>query len=493
MRGESQKVPSATQKLRVSNLGITTLLKTFKRPQSLILLSFILLGSMQLQAQQKALTLNEAIKMGLENYQSIQAKRNYLNASKAMVKNTRNEYIPSVVASIQQDYGTVNQQIGPLSGFGGYAVATAGALTTSQSWNAGFGALYLANANWEFFTFGRLRSKIKLAKSQVATDSSDLTQEEFVQSIKIAGAYLNLLTAQQFVTNAKADLNRIIYVQQTVHARTESGLNAGVDSSVANAQVSAAKIALIQAINKQDDLSNQLAQLINTGPTAFILDTSYLSAVPAILNTDMNIGENPQVKYYQARVNQSIQQAKYLRNSILPGLNLFGIFQTRGSGFNYNYSAATSDNYSKGYAAGVTPGRSNYLLGMAIAWDILSPVKIHQRVVAQKFVSAAYQNEYNLIKTQLQDQLVLSDQRIANSLQNVQEVPLEFKAATDAYNQKSQLYKNGLANIVEVQQALYAVTQAETDRSIAFANVWQALLLKAAATGDIDLFMKQVK
>jgi hypothetical protein len=44
-----------------------------------------------------------------------------------------------------------------------------------------------------------------------------------------------------------------------------------------------------------------------------------------------------------------------------------------------------------------------------------------------------------------------------------------------------------------VQQALYNLNRAETDMSVAYINVWQALLLKAAASGDFDLFIKQVK
>jgi hypothetical protein len=59
--------------------------------------------------------------------------------------------------------------------------------------------------------------------------------------------------------------------------------------------------------------------------------------------------------------------------------------------------------------------------------------------------------------------------------------------------QKSVLYKNGLTNIVDVQQALYALNRAETDMSISYINTWQALLLKAAASGDFDLFRRQVQ
>ncbi|HEY4875985.1 MAG TPA: TolC family protein, partial [Puia sp.] len=59
--------------------------------------------------------------------------------------------------------------------------------------------------------------------------------------------------------------------------------------------------------------------------------------------------------------------------------------------------------------------------------------------------------------------------------------------------QKTVLYKNGLSNIVDVQQALFNLNHAETDMSVAFINIWQALLLKSAASGDFDLFMKQVR
>ena len=77
---------------------------------------------------------------------------------------------------------------------------------------------------------------------------------------------------------------------------------------------------------------------------------------------------------------------------------------------------------------------------------------------AQQFVTAAYQNEYDLISTQLKDQLLLSDQQIENSISSIKEVPIEFKAATDAYLQKTVLYKNGLSNIVDESRSPRAGT-----------------------------------
>ncbi len=53
------------------------------------------------------------------------------------------------------------------------------------------------------------------------------------------------------------------------------------------------------------------------------------------------------------------------------------------------------------------------------------------------------------------------------------------------------MYKNGLSNIVDITQALFALNRAETDRDIANNNVWQALLLRAAASGDFGLFLNE--
>ncbi|OQP61797.1 hypothetical protein A3860_31300 [Niastella vici] len=463
-------------------------------PGVAILLMLLLAGEQTVTAQSsQPLLLSDAINTGLKNYQSIQAKRNYLQASTALVQNTRNEYLPNVIASVQQDYGTINGQYGPLAAVGVPGVSSSGPITPSQNWNAAFGSLYFLNTNWEFFTFGRLKSKISLANAQVQKDSADLVQEQFIHSVKISGAYLNLLATQKLVDNAQKNLERALYVQQAVIARTRSGLNAGVDSSIANAEVSRARLALIEARNGELQVGNQLAQFLNMSPAAFNLDTTFFITIPAVAKTNSSITQNPQVKFFQSRINQSDVATAYLKRSILPGVNLFGIIQTRGSGFNYDYSPATNPKYSHDVMDGIKPTRTNYVAGLSIAWNITSIAKIKQQVKAQQFVTNAYKNEYDQVATQLQDQLILADQRFENSLQSVHEVPQQYKAAADAFLQKSVLYRNGLTNLVDLQQAQFALNRAETDLYVAYLNVWQALLLKAAASGDFELFVKQVK
>jgi adhesin transport system outer membrane protein len=459
------------------------------------LLKHLILGFLSVlyvfQAQgQKVLTIKEAEQIALSNYGSIKAKANQLNASKAYLKETKTEYLPDVNLSAQQDYGTVNGQNGPLYGYRGLSVASSGPALSKQNWNAGFGALYLTNVNWDFFAFGRSREKVKVQKTVVSLDENDLAQEQFQHQVRVASTYLNLLAAQQLAVAAQDNLNRSIDLQTVVVARVKNGLNPGVDLSLANAEVSNARIGLTNAEQTVQDQSNQLANYLGIPPQNFLLDSTFVTKAPA--NADpqpaLNPDDHPLLRYYRNRIGVSDEQAKYYSTFSYPTFSLFGVYQGRGSGFAGNYFTNQND-YTSSYGSGVAPTRYNYLFGIGMVWNITNPFRVHYQVKSQRFTSEQFKNEYELVGQQLHDQQVLAETRIANALKNYLEVPVEVRAAGDAYRQKFALYKNGLANIVDFTTALYALNRAEVDRDIASNNVWQALLYKAAATGDFGIFM----
>lgn len=442
------------------------------------------------QAQQKVLDIKQAEQIALSNYGTIKAKANQLNASKASLKETKTEYLPDLNVSAQQAYGTVNGINGPISGYHGLAVASSGPALPNQNWNAAFGSLYVANVNWDFFSFGKSKEKIKVQKSVVTLDESDLAQEQFEHEIRVASAYLNLLVAQQLSKAQQDNLSRTLDLQKVVIARVKNGLNPGVDSSLANADVSNARIALTNAEQTVQDQSNQLAQYLGIPPQDFVLDSTFVTKIPANILAQANTSVNghPVLNYYRNRIGVSDEQAKYLNTFNYPTFSLFGIYQGRGSGFRSDIATDPGD-YSSSYGAGADPTRYNYLLGIAFSWNLTNPFRVHYQVQSQKFTSAQYKDEYNLVDEQLRDQQVLADTKINNSLKNYHEAPVEVKAASDAYTQKFTLYKNGLANIVDFTDALYTLNRAEVDADIASNNVWQALLYKSAATGDFGLFI----
>jgi len=449
--------------------------------------------SISQKARAQVLTLKDAVRTALNNYGSIKAKANYVNSSKALVKESRLEALPDFNVSAQQDFGTVNGMNGPLAPFKGGAVASAGAPFASGNWHSAFGALYLANINWDFYSFGKAKERVKVSANQLNLDESDLTQEKFQQQVRVAAAYLNLLAAQRLTASQQHNLDRASALRDVVVARVKNGLNAGVDSSLANAEVSSARITLLRARDYEHEQTNQLATLMGVSDSAFVLDTLFIARIPgATQDTIQAIPQtHPLLQYYQNRIFVSDEKAKYLRTFKYPTFSAFGILQGRGSGFDYDYGPANPNAFTHNYWDGINPTRGNYLLGVGVSWNISSPFRVQQQLLAQKFTSQGLQDEYSLVNQQLKNQLTLAAQKMRNAIAAYVEAPVQVKAAGDAYTQKSVLYKNGLSNIVDVTTALYALNRAETDRDIAYNNVWEALLLKAAATGDFGIFINE--
>lgn len=458
----------------------------------LLILSSLLINTITADAQ--TLNMKEAVNAAVKNYGTIKAKANYVEASRQSVIQSERELLPNFTLSAQQDYGTVNGQTGPLAPLGpGLNVASSGPTLAQQNWNAAFGALYLSNMNWDFFTFGRIRGRINVSKAVLKRDENDLNQEIFQHEIRVSAAYLNLLAAQRLTKSQQKNLERAVVFKNNAVARAFNGLIAGVDSSLAVAEVSSARIALTKAKDLEQEQANRLGVLIGVTATDFKLDTVAMNRMPQALlisDTTVNYEEHPVLKFYRNRVEVSDQQANYYKRLAYPTFSFIGIMQGRGSGFSSAYG--TNQNaYTQNYGNGINPTRANYLLGVGVSWNLATILKNSPQVKSQRYTSAGLQNEYELADQQLHAQMALAETKIKNAVDNYNEAPIQVKAASQAYLQKSTLYKNGLTTIVDLTQALYALNRAETDRDIAYTNIWQALLLKSAAMGDYNLFINE--
>ncbi|MFD2581406.1 TolC family protein [Pedobacter vanadiisoli] len=451
----------------------------------------LLFISLSVGVNAQTLTLKQAVSTAITNYGTIRAKNNYAEASKSSVLQAKREYLPNLSLSAQQDYGTINGQNGPQYGLGGLGVASAGPALAKQNWNAAFGGLYLANVNWDFFTFGRIRDRVKVASAAYERDKNDLEQEKFQQEIRVSAAYLNLLAAQRLTKSQQKNLERAITFQNTAIIRAKNGLIAGVDSSFAKAEVSNARIALTKAKDLEQEQANRLGLLMGLTATSYDLDTASITHIPGNLLEDTVVkSTHPLLKFYQNRIEVSDQQVSYFKKLYYPTFTFFGVMQGKGSGFSPGYALDQSA-YSTSYADGINPTRGNYLIGIGMTWNLSTLLKNRPQVRAQQYISQGLKEEYNLADQQLKAQLALAETKLNNALANYKEAPIQVKAASDAYLQKNTLYKNGLTTLVDLTQALFTLNRAETDRDIAFTNVWQALLLKSAALGNYDIFINE--
>jgi outer membrane protein TolC len=457
----------------------------------LLAITFSLLTIVFRLPGQEVLTLTEALDLAIKNYGSIKSKSFEVQGSEHALSQAKRDYLPNVVLSAQQVYGTVNGQNGPQYGFGGFGVASSGLPLPEQNWNAAFGALYLANINWEVFSFGRARGRIEVARAALGVAESELGQELFQHQVRVAAAYLNVLGTQRLAVAQQKNLERSQVVQRSVSARAKGGLVAGVDSALANAEVANARIALLRALDLQQEQEKSLSLLVGSTASAHELDSSFVLQTPILRVTDGVHASHPVLNSYQSRVDQSLAQMRLSRKSYYPSINVVGILQTRASGFDAGY-AQDQTAFTHSYSDGVAPTRSNYLLGVGLVWNFTSLARTNAQVKSLNYLNLAAQAEFQLVKEQLSAQVQIAEAKLSNALEIRQEAPVQVESATDAYTQKSALYRNGLTTLVDVTQTLYALNRAETDRDLAFINVWQALLLKAAATGDLNIFTNEL-
>jgi outer membrane protein TolC len=492
--------------------------------RNLILLSaFVLLRQMPLCAQisgdSSQLTLPQALQTAMANFALLRAKQNYANASAQEVKAAKQDGLPDFILEAENAYGTLDGLNGLSSGQPGLTTLTSGPVTATQNWNAAFGALYVTNINWNIFSFGLQRAHVAAASGQHRQDLEDLKQEQFQQQVRVAGAYLSLLAAERVRMAMEDNLKRASQLRDVILRRTENGLNPGVDSSIANAEVSRARLSLIDAKNYEEGQEKELSIQMGIAPRSFRLDTSFSLRLPGDVvdrggtvdrgdgidrggmverGDGMDKGEvpvalsaNPTLQFLDSRVKTSDLLATYIHKTGLPRLSLFGVGQDRGSGYGTNYATDQSD-YSTGLFQGIGPSRVNYLVGIGLSWNITDFGRSRSRMTAQHFRSSALRDEYDLEQNKLTNQLTLADQQIGNALAKYNETPLQLKSAIEAYGQKKALYETGLNNIVDVSQTLYILNRAEIDRDIACNAVWQALLFKAGTLGNLNLFLQQL-
>jgi outer membrane protein TolC len=454
---------------------------------------YLSLACFSAQAQDSVLTLQKALSIALSQQQILKAKDNYAKATAEGIISAKRDGLPDFTLSAQQAYGTINGLNGLASGLPGLTTIAAGQVAPVQNWNAAFGAYYSSNIDWNIFSFGLQRAHVAEAKGFYARDAADLVQEKFQQKVRVAGAYLNLLAAQRLHYSMDVNLARVSQLRDVIRIRTVNGLNPGVDSTIANAELSKARMAVTDAVNYEQSQAANLAQQMGADNQIFSLDSIYINQLPARLPAQPidDLSGHPELKFLDARVRSSDLTANVISKASLPKLSFFGVLQDRGSGFGAGYNPNVPGSYSQSYFNGVDPVRGNYLIGVGITWNLTDLGRAASRVRSQHFNSDGLRNEYNYLENNLTNQLKEGNKQLANALQKYHEAPIQLKAANEAYEQKKNLYSNGLATIVDVTQTLYDLNIAETDKDIASTSVWQALLYMAASSGKFNLFTDQ--
>ena len=406
----------------------------------------------------------------------------------AQAAETRNNWLPDLTLNYQADIGTSNNVTGPYFGFGVVPSSSGGihttSVTTALSDNLGIAAL-----NWEIYNFGKYGAEKKVANSDVQVQKNQFAESKYQLQAYTISNYLQLLRLQDFLGIQSRNIERNLEINRSIGSLARSGVRAGVDTSIAEAELSKARLNYIELNNQLKQVQLQLSSVSGMPYQSIVGDTTdevTLIDQPSAYLFPADTTNHPLINYYKSAYQNSLEREKLVKNLYNPKISLEAAAWGRGSSIDGagNYGAL-----SNGYGF----DRGNYLVGIGISYNLFDlrrkQLKLRTQKASTNYAYKKLQEQQELLNVSANQ----ADVEMQTSLDRLKEIPKQLKAANAGYRQKLSLYKNGLTDIIELDAALNILYRAETDYMQAKYDYANALFQKAITENQVSTVLNYLK
>jgi outer membrane protein len=431
----------------------------------------------------KVLTLEEAVDFAVKNYPAVHASLERVTAAQGAVGLARTNYLPRADMVWQTNRakdsnitGLVLPQsiIAPISG---PVPLTA---SNRSAWGSAAGLLF----SWEPVDFGYRRAKVDAARAGRDRANAEVSLTRLDVAVATVNAYLTLLAAQRTVRAAEADVQRRETFNQAVRVLVDNKLRAGADSSRADAEFARARVNLARAQQQEKISKAALVDILGWPDGSLeVSEGPLLGPPPDAYPQTTALANNPTAELQQARVKEAQAQVHILDRSYYPKFYLQSSVYGRGSGWD-------PSGKFEGAASGLGPDRSNWAVGLTVAFPVLDIFAIRSRKAVESANERAEAARYDQTLQDLTGELRKAQASLEGARQVAENTPVELEAARTTENQQRSRYKAGLATLIDVADAQSLLVQAETDDALAWLAVWQNLASVAAAQGDLQPFLQ---
>jgi outer membrane protein TolC len=435
------------------------------------------------------LPLQQAITLTLQHYPTLKVKKSLSEAAGAHTTDVKHQWWPSMKVLDEVNAGTDNGIYGsyfPMSTI----PSTSGGIREDNRSEIMSGNIALAQMQWEVYNFGAYRSKREeaLQQQKVYGADADITANDL--TVSVIQDYIRMLQYYALMRIQADNIARTKSVQQAVTVIVLHGLKPGVDSSIAAAELSKARLNYLDMQNGYNQVRMHLGILTGLDSTAIQPDTLYNKGLLQLLESASDTvavqPEHPALQYYNALFNQQKKHEDVIRKDALPKVSLMAAGWMRGSSTQYN-------DISKPFLSGIGYSRYNYLAGVSIAYNFTDIGHTRDKMREQRIRTQAAENQLEASHTMLDNQLMQAQIDIRTAMDKLLEMPAQLNAARAAAMQKMALYKGGLTNIIEVTSALYVLNRAETDLVQTHNAAWQALFMQAFASNHIQQLVQNLE
>lgn len=434
-------------------------------------------------ADAKIYSLSASVDVALKKYPTLshaKAREQKTNAGVALAKTA---YLPTFDLLAQELRTTTNVAAGTIFP----QVLDVIPMQTGQEsnssrfksvWSNNFGA----NFSWELWDFGLRHANLNLARSKRSEMQADIALTALDVAARVAERYLTTVAAAETIHAREANLKRMQAWQLVVHTLVDKGLKPGVDSSRANADVAAAKIAVLDAQEETELSRVDLSEAMGIAGTYVDVESTPWIHQPqaAFQPGKADLLMHPYAILNKSAITTAHSNVKVWDKTWYPHLYFHSAIWGRGSGIQQHPNIA---------AGGILPQIGNYVAGLSVAFPLMSVYSVRaQRAMAQQ-EEAANKAKFDLAMQELTQKDGRAKVLLDNAIKVAAETPTLVTAARENEMKALERYKVGLSNIVEVAESERILADAEVKDAVAQVRVWRAILAITYAHGDLKPFL----
>ncbi len=406
-----------------------------------------------------------------------------VSIKEAQARETGLNWLPNLKLNYQTNIGTNNNVGGPYFGYGGIIPSNNRGVRDESNTTAVITNLGIASFDWEIYNFGAYNAQNKAARADVEVQRDQFKTSRYDLEAYVIENYLALLRLREYETIQLRNIDRNKEIRRSIRALARSGIRAGVDTSIAEAELSRSRLSYIELSNQSKQIQLKLSAISGMPYQSIIPDTTAESKLFAssaelrLFNADTV--NHPLVTYYRSLYNSSRQREELVKKSYNPKIMLQAAAWGRGA------SLDAEQNF-KPLHTGCGFQRENYVVGLGVTYNLFDIKRRQVKLNTQKLSSQYALNKLNEQRTLLAANASQADANVSAALERLNEIPKQLKAANAAYRQKFSLYRSGLTDIIELNAALNLLYRAETDQISARYSYLQALFQKAVAENQVN-------
>lgn len=330
-----------------------------------------------------------------------------------------------------------------------------------------------ANVNWEIDVFGRVAAKTKAARAGVGVSRAEYDGVMVSLCANLAKAYFQLRTYQRQYSETMVHIASQEKVVKMTEARHEADLGTGLEVAQAKTVLYSTRATLPTLESSIRTTANSIAVLTGVQPDELVpelLKVKPLSSEAPLIACDVPMNllrRRPDVVEAEKQIEQYAAQIGVARKDYLPVLSLSGSIGT---------SAHKADDLFGNNSL-------EYSIAPTLSWTVFDGLSRSNNVAEARLQLEAATDSYNMTLLTAVEEVdnALTSYKAALERSRLMRDVLEQSAKS--YNLSVDLYKDGLADFINVVNSQVTYLENQTALAEAEGNVYAAQIAVYEALG----------